>query len=59
MKPKQMYWALSSDATDDYARELFEKRYGKQPLRIKRYPRSVLLLGPIEETPCKDSDDGN
>jgi len=54
MKPKPEYWALSSDATDDYARELFEKRYGKQPLRIKRYPRSVLLLGPIEETPCKD-----
>ena len=49
MKPKPKYWALSSDATDDYARELFEKRYGKPPLEIKRYPKAVLLLGPIVE----------
>ena len=59
MKPKPEYWALSSDTTDERGRKLFEKRYGKQPLRIKRYPKAVLLLGPIEETPCKDGDDGN
>ena len=49
MKHKPEYWALSSDTTDERARELFEIRYGKQPRVIKRYPRCVLLLGPIVE----------
>ena len=49
MKPKPEYWALSSDTTDERGRELYEIRYGKPPLSIKRYPKAVLLLGPIVE----------
>ena len=47
MKPNPTYWALSPTVDDARARELFELRYGKQPLRIKRYPKSVLLIGPL------------
>ena len=44
---RKLYWAITSDASDEYARELFEKRYGCLPEEIKRYPKCALLLGPI------------
>ena len=44
-----LYWAIDPTATDEYARELFVKRYGKQPAEVKRYPKSVLLLGPVND----------
>ena len=47
-KLNPVYWALSPTIDNDRARELFEIRYGKQPLRVKRYPKSVLLIGPID-----------
>ena len=45
----KLYWALSPTVTNERARELFELRFGKPPLEIKRYPKSVILLGPIDE----------
>ena len=45
----KLYWALTPTVDDERARELFEKRYGYPPLEIKRYPKSVILLGPINE----------
>ena len=45
----KLYWALSPTVDDERARELFEIRYGKPPREIKRYPKAILLLGPINE----------
>ena len=46
-KPKLAYWGISSDATDEQGRELFERKFGKPPATVIRYPKAILLLGPI------------
>ena len=59
---KQTYWALSPTVDDERGRELYELRHGKQPLEIKRYPKSVLLIGPIDPPKAgglKGVNDGN
>ena len=43
------FWGISSDATDEYGRELFERKFGAPPATVIRYPRCILLLGPIVE----------
>ena len=43
------FWGISSDASDEYGRELYTKKFGKPPATIIRYPRCILLLGPIVE----------
>ncbi len=43
------FWGISSDATDERGRELFEKRFGKPPATVIRYDKCILLLGPIIE----------
>jgi hypothetical protein len=43
------FWGISPDVTDERGRELFKSKFGKQPAEIIRYPKCVLLLGPIVE----------
>ena len=45
--PKPRWWALDPTCTDERAIELYTSRYKKPPAEIKRYPRSILLVGPI------------
>ena len=47
------FWGISSDASDERGRELFERKFGRSPAKVIRFDKSVLLMGPI----VKDVDD--
>ena len=45
---RKLWWALDPTCSDERAIELYTSRYGMPPIEIRRYPRSILLVGPIE-----------